>query len=226
MSTAGFRIHGIPPQADECLVARFRALPTANVSDAMNRLTGTSCLRPWYDGRRRMAGTAVTVRTRPGDNLLVHKALDLARPGDVVVVDGGGDLNNALFGELMQLHAVHRGLAGVVIDGAIRDSALLLASEFPVFAKGVAHRGPYKEGPGEINALISVGGMTVAPGDLIVGDCDGILAIAANDGDRVATDAEAKALLEENMRASIAEGQADRSFIDDLLGARGIGGAV
>ena len=122
-----------------------------------------------------MAGPALTVKTRPGDNLMLHKALDLAEPGDVIVVDAGGDLTNAIIGEIMSGYAASRGLGGIVINGAIRDAGALRRASFPVYAAGVTHRGPYKDGPGEINVPIAIDGMVIEPGDLIVGDEDGVL---------------------------------------------------
>lgn len=157
------------------LIAAFRATATAVISDNLDRLPGAVGLTPFYAGPT-MAGRAVTVRTACGDNLFIHKALDLLQPGDVLVVDGGGDTGRALIGEIMMTVALHKGAAGMVIDGAVRDSAALRASSFPVFARGVTHRGPYKNGPGAINEPVSVGGMIVAPGDLVVGDADGVVA--------------------------------------------------
>ncbi len=112
----------------------------------------------------KLAGPAFTVKTAPGDNLLVHKALDSARPGDVIVVDAGGFGDHAIIGELMMSRARQRGVAGIVIWGAIRDSAEIGAGDYPVYACAVTHRGPYKNGPGEINVPISIAGMPVAPG--------------------------------------------------------------
>jgi RraA family protein len=123
-----------------------------------------------------MVGVAFTVRTRPGDNLAIHKALEFVGPGDVIVVDGGGDETRALIGEIMMNIARQRGAAGYVIDGAIRDAAAIAAADFPVFARAAFHRGPYKYGPGEINVPVSIGGMVVTPGDIVVGDDDGVLA--------------------------------------------------
>ncbi len=109
---------------------------------------------------------------------MIHKAIALAQPGDVIVVDGGGDLTNALIGEIMVSYAATRGIAGFVIDGAIRDVDMIRAGTFPVYAAGVTHRGPYKDGPGEINVPIAIDGMVIQPGDLIVGDADGVLCVA------------------------------------------------
>jgi regulator of RNase E activity RraA len=120
----GFRILKRRRQVDSSLVARFRALPVANISDSMSRMSaGGAALRPLHRGGV-MAGPAITVKTRPGDNLMIHKALDIASPGDVVVVDAGGDLTNALIGELMISHAQKRGITGIVLHGAVRGLRL------------------------------------------------------------------------------------------------------
>ena len=125
-----------------------------------------------------MAGTAVTARSRGGDNLTLSCApSSSAAPGDVMVIDAGGDLNNAVVGGILSFYAASIGLVGIVIDGAIRDVAEIRERDFPVYARGVTHRGPYKDGPGEINVPVSVGGMVVNPGDIVVGDQDGLLAI-------------------------------------------------
>ena len=173
----GFRILPRGRKVGTDAVARFRALPVANVSDVMARMTaGGPRLRPMHAGGG-LAGPALTVRTRPGDNLMIHKAIALAEPGDVIVVDAGGDLTNALIGELMLAQMVRRSLGGIVLNGAIRDSAAIRAQDFPVFAAGVTHRGPYKDGPGEINVPIAIDGMVIEPGDLILGDDDGLLCV-------------------------------------------------
>ncbi|WP_189052044.1 RraA family protein [Aliidongia dinghuensis] len=163
----------LPSVPDEVLDS-FREAQVAIVSDNMNRLHGTRSLRPFH-GSARLIGTAVTVKTRPGDNLMIHKAYAALRPGDVLVVDGGGDLNQALVGEIMMRRAQAIGVAGFVIDGAIRDVAAFVESGFPCFARGVTHRGPYKSGPGEINVPVSIDGLVVMPGDLVLGDEDGVV---------------------------------------------------
>lgn len=162
-------------QADPALIEAFRALPVANISDNLHRLPGAVGLRPFHDGTP-MAGTALTVRTRAGDNKAIHRALDLLRPGDVIVVDGGGDISRALIGEIMAAVAKMRGAAGFVLDGAVRDVAALAKTDFPVFARAGNHLGPYKNGPGEINVAVTIGGMVVNPGDIVVGDADGVVA--------------------------------------------------
>ncbi len=194
----------------------FRDLPVALVSDAMERLQGAGTpLRAMHGGG--MVGPAFTVKTRPGDNPVVHKALDLAEPGDVVVVDAGGALDNATVGELMVSYAARRGLAGLVVDGAIRDSAVLSRGSFPVFAAGVTHRGPYKNGPGLINVPVAVGGMMIAPGDLVCGDADGLVAISPEDVTRIWDIARRKQAAEARLMKTILAGGDDRSWIDRAL---------
>jgi RraA family protein len=219
--SASLRILDIPRRPDPRLVAEFAKMVTPHLSDSMERLyAGGPQLRPMYKGGT-LAGPAFTVKTAPGDNLLVHKALDIARAGDVVVVDAGGFPDHAIIGELMAAHARQRGIAGLVIWGAIRDSAELGAGSYPVFARAVTHRGPYKNGPGEINVPITMGGMPVAPGDIIVGDADGLVAISLDQAERIL--ASAKAILEKETAAmkQIQAGSVDRGWVDKALREKG-----
>ena len=190
------------------LARQFLDVPVANVSDCMSRMTaGGARLRPMHGGGR-MAGP---------DNLMVHKALQLAVPGDVIVVDAGGDLTNAIIGEIMVGDAVLRQLGGIVINGAIRDAGALRAGDFPVFAAGVTHRGPYKDGPGEINVPIAIDGMVIEPGDLVIGDEDGLLCVPYAEAANLLAAAQAKQEVEARMVAGIADGSYDRSWIDATL---------
>ncbi len=213
----GFRIARRPRKVDAALAAKYKTLPLANISDSMWRMSaGGPRLRPMHGGGA-MAGPALTVKTRPGDNLMVHKAIDMAEPSDIIVVDAGGDLTTAIIGELMTTHAMTRGVAGFVINGAIRDSAALRAGRFPVFAAGITHRGPYKDGPGEINVAISLDGMVIAPGDLVLGDDDGVLSIPFDEAEAVLAQASAKNAAEEKQMAAIKAGSSDRSWVDASL---------
>jgi RraA family protein len=197
---------------DDRLVELFRTIPVANVSDSMNRLAaGGSRLRPMHAGGQ-LSGPALTVRTRPGDNLMVHMALDLAVEGDVIVVDAGGDLTNAIIGELMLAIAIQKKLGGLVINGAIRDSAAIRVGSLPVYAAGITHRGPYKDGPGEVNVPIAIDGMTVFPGDLIVGDDDGVLAVPMDSAGDIYAAAHAKHQLELQSAIENAAGTSDRTW--------------
>jgi RraA family protein len=223
MTTIGFRVLPSPSRAAAKVLAEFASLPTSNISDNMLRHHGAGArLRPFHRGGRNLVGTAFTVKTRPGDNLLTHKAIDMAAPGDVILVDAGGALDHAIIGEIMSSHARKRGIAGMVIDGAIRDVDAISASDFPVYACGVTHRGPYKDGPGEINVTISIAGMVVNPGDIIVGDADGIVAIAQEDAERVIALTIAQKNKEEAVLAAIASGSpVDRSWVDKMLRDKG-----
>ena len=218
----GFQIAKRARKVDAETASRFRALPVANISDSMSRMTaGGARLRPMH-GSGALAGPALTVKTRPGDNLMIHKALDIAEPGDVIVVDGGGDLTNALIGEMMTTHAQKRGVAGMVLNGSIRDYDSIHAGAFPVFAAGVTHRGPYKDGPGEINVAIAIDGMVIEPGDLIVGDGDGFLCIPFAQTEAVYKAAKAKNDAENKQITAIREGTSDRAWVDATLKKLGV----
>lgn len=207
------RCREVSPQ----LVQAFKDLPVANISDCMSRMTaGGAQLRPMHKSGH-LAGPALTVKTRPGDNLMIHKALTMAQPGDVIVVDAAGDLTNSLFGEIMVATAVKLGVAGVVLNGAVRDSEEIGQGTFPLYAAGVTHRGPYKDGPGEINVPVSIDGMVIHPGDLIVGDADGLLCVPYVDAEDILAATHRKIEAEKKMLADIAAGRLDTSWIDATL---------
>lgn len=215
--SAGFKVLQRKRQVSADTVARFAKLPVANVSDSMSRLTAAGAqLRPMHGGGV-LAGPALTVKAPPGDNLMLHKAIALAQPGDVIVMDAGGDLTNALMGEMMLMQATARGVAGVVINGAIRDAAYLRAQHVPVFAAGVTHRGPYKNGPGEINVPIAIAGMVIEPGDLMIGDDDGVLCVPFDQTEAVFKAATAKFDAEQRQIANIQAGTHDASWVDKQL---------
>ena len=222
MANIGFRILPFPPAAPAGLVQALSRVATAHLSDNMNRLYSVSAaVRPHHKGGR-FAGPALTVKVPPGDNLMVHKAIDIARPGDVIVVDAAGVLEQAIIGEIMSALAESRGVAGMVIDGAVRDADALRLSSFPVYARGVTHRGPYKNGPGEINAPVSIGGIVVQPGDLVVGDDDGLVVLAADTASQVLERAKAQAAEEDALLAQIRSGgKVDRSWVDRTLREKG-----
>jgi RraA family protein len=215
--TIGFRILPRERVASQDLIEAFANLPVANVSDSMSRMTAAGpTLRPMHASGG-MAGVALTVKARPGDNLMLHKAIDMAVPGDVIVVDAGGDTTNALFGEMMLAYAMKRGVAGLVINGAIRDSDAMKEVNHPVFAAGVTHRGPYKDGPGEINVPIAIDGMVVHPGDIMIGDGDGVLCVPVDEAQDILAKAQAKLAAETRQMEAIAEGTNDRSWVDATL---------
>jgi regulator of RNase E activity RraA len=155
-------------------LADFRSVPTATIGDNLCRLAGPVGLKRFH-ARGVLCGRALTVKTRPGDNRALHEALRIIEPGEVLVVDGGGDTSRALVGEIMLEIGLIKGAAGFVIDGAIRDSDAFAANDFPCYARGVTHHGPFKDGPGEIGIAVSVGGQIVSPGDCVIGDMDGVI---------------------------------------------------
>ena len=214
MSNAGFRIYTKIRRPARELVEEFRGLPVANIADEMNRLFCVDArIKPL--NHTPLLGTAFTVKAKVGDNLMFHKAIDMAQPGDVIVVDVQGDLTNSLTGEIMMRLAAKRGLAGVVVDGAVRDADALREMEFSVYAAGVTPKGPYKEGPGEINVPVSCGGVVVFPGDILVGDGDGIVVISPKDALAVLEKAKKKLAQEQATFKAIEEGTLDRSAYSD-----------
>jgi len=222
-SIPGFKIHPRPASSlSDALMVRYKGYPVANVSDAMSRTTGAWALRPFHRREGVMVGRALTVRTRPGDNLMVHKAIDISGPGDVIVVDAGGVGPNAIIGEIMLALAIARGAAGFVIDGLIRDSDTIGENTLPVYARGASHRGPYKDGPGELHVPVTIDGMVVRPGDLVLGDGDGLLVVQSEEAEDIATRVEAIQRTEADVLKSIAEGRADRAWVDKTLRAKGV----
>lgn len=217
----GFRICRRRRKVDAALTEAFAEIPVANVGDCMSRMFGSgSGLRPLHRSGR-LGGPALTVRTRPGDNLMLHKAIDMAEPGDVIVVDGGGDLATALMGEIMLYHAIRRGVAGFVVNGAVRDADEIREANLPLYAAGISHRGPYKDGPGEINVPIAIGGMAVEPGDLILGDGDGVLAVPFSEAQTILEMARQRMAAEALEIVAVRAGSADRAWVDAMLAAKG-----
>lgn len=219
----GYRINlrGTGPSAD--LIAAFRDVPVAVVGDCMGRSVGAIGLRPYHgDLATVLCGPALTVRVRPGDNLMIHKALFMAHPGDILVVDGGGDLTQALVGGLMRATAIARRLGGFVLNGAVRDTAEWAGGGMPIFARGHTHRGPSKDGPGEINVPIACAGLAVNPGDLVLGDADGVIAVPAADAAALLPAVRAHLEKEATLRQANQRGAADPERIDAMLRARGV----
>lgn len=218
----GFRILPSPPPIDPEVLARYAKLPTGNVADSMGRFRAMSGRIKSFVSGRVMCGAAVTVMTRAGDNLMVHKALEVARPGEVVVVDTTGGYRAAVVGELMTHTAIAAGLAGFVIDGAIRDVSELRGLGFPVYAAAVAATACDKDGPGEINVPIACGGVVVAPGDLVLGDDDGVVIVPREMIEPVLVASEAKHRAEAERIEEIRRGQLFMPEIDATLRQKGV----
>ena len=200
------------------LVERFRDMPVANIDDNMERIAAVdTAIEPI--GKGQLLGTAFTIRVPQGDNLMFHAAMDLAKPGDVIVIDAGGFTDRAIFGELMATYCKVRGIKGIVCDGAIRDRGGLAAMEdFPVYARSATPNGPYKNGPGEINVPVVIGGKVVHPGDIIVGDDDGVIIIDPAVADEIADATLAVEKKEADIMKHILEdGTYIRSWVDEKL---------
>lgn len=188
----------------------------SHLSDNLQRLSGITGLQRIHRSSK-LVGTAFTVKTRPGDNLLIYKALMMMMPGHVLVVDGGGETTNALVGELIMLYAQQRGCVGFVLDAAVRDTAAFAEADFPCYARAVSHRGPYKTGPGQINVPVSVDGQVIHPGDIVVGDEDGIVTFPQEQAKALIAAARKTAGVEESIKAEIANGKVEQAWLDKVL---------
>jgi len=218
---AGLAVHPRISTLPSELIAQFRDVPTAHASDCLGRSIGATGLQAFH-GQAPMCGPAITVRARPGDNLMIHIALSLAQPGDVIVVDGAGDLTQAVAGGLMRTTALVKRLGGFVIDGAVRDIAEFAEGGLPCYARGAVHRGPSKDGPGEVNIPIACAGMTVAPGDLVLGDPDGVIAIPAAQVEALLPRVRAHAAKEAKQKADILANATDPDRFKAILRAKGV----
>ncbi|HEY6358365.1 MAG TPA: hypothetical protein VIX35_08965 [Vicinamibacterales bacterium] len=217
----GFRVLPAGPRLPAETIARFNRLASANVADAMGRF---NFMDPGMRARtgQRAAGPALTVVCRPGDNLMVHKALALASPGEVVVVTTGGNITSAVFGELMCESAVAARLAALVVDGAVRDVEAIAAKGFAVFSRSICPGGCDKDGPGEINVPVACGGVVVKPGDVVVGDGDGLAVVPYEQADAVLQAVDELLAREERRVAEIRGGQVVRPDVDELLRRKGV----
>jgi regulator of RNase E activity RraA len=217
----GFRVLAAPPRLPTELIERFRGLASSNLADAMGRF---NFMDPAIQSRSSLllCGPAVTVNARPADNLMIHKALQVATPGDIVVVSTGGNTTSAVFGELMCHTATAAGLGGIVVDGAIRDVEGITRLGFPAYSRTVSPGSCDKDGPGEINVPISCGGTVVCPGDIVVGDADGVVVVPRGDA-QVVLEAVAALMDRETKRiAEIKDGALFKAEIDDTLRKHGI----
>lgn len=223
MSNLGFRIIRDIKRPSNDLLQKFNNIPTAFIGDTVNRFFCVDSRIKMINKKSQlsMVGSAFTVRTRIADNLMVHKAIDMAKPGDVIVIDAEGNMNAAIFGDHMATMAMKKKFAGYVVDGCIRDVEEIEKMDFPVFAKGVNPRGPYKDGPGEINVPISCGGVVVRPGDIIVGDRDGLVVIPLEEAEIVLEKLKAIFKKEEETTKNIDEGTLDRAWVDEKLHEKG-----
>lgn len=223
--TVGGRIYLKKDNSGLELVQEFAKIPTANIADTMGR----SCaLHP----RIRLfskpqgavwAGVALTVKSRGGDNLLIHAALDMAQEGDVIIVSNEGGVDNrSLMGEIMFTYAAYKKVSGLVLDGPIRDVKSAQEMALPIFATGATPGGPYKEGPGEINVPVSCGGISVNPGDIVVMDDDGVIIIPLKDAREVLEAAKKLQSTDEAKVIAAGNGTAKRDWVATAIASKNI----
>jgi 4-hydroxy-4-methyl-2-oxoglutarate aldolase len=199
--------------------AQYQPAIFADVAGRRGAMHGRiSALRP----RMKLAGPAFTVEVRPGDNLMIHAAMSLAKPGDVLVIDGKGDQTAALMGTIMMTACKQLGLAGVVIDGAVRDSLELDEMDFPVFSVGTNPNGPTKQVGGRIGHPISCGGVTVMPGDFIIADGDGVVVVERDKIESLLPLAAHKVVAEAKRIAQIKQGNTQAAWLTSSLVAAGV----
>ena len=220
----GLRVRLNRQNSDPALIAAFGEFDTTAISDLMNRLfTMSHEIKPLTAPTLKILGPACTVKVFPGDNLMVHKSLDIARPGDVVVVDASGSSLTAVLGDLVSTKAQHRGIAGFVVDGLIRDlPAILELKDFPVFARGVTPIGPLHRGPGEVNYPISAGGIVVSAGDIVVGDQNGLVVVPQDAAVALLERLRGRAAVEADYHAAVARGEFSNSWVDAILAEAGV----
>ncbi len=217
----GFRVVTEVPRSSAAVVSAFRGKASSNVADAMGRFR---FMDPGIRSRcgLPLCGVAVTVNSRPGDNLMVHKALEVAQPGDVVVVSTNGNTTSAVFGELMGHTATGAKLGGIVVDGAIRDVDGLRELAFPAFSRTVSPGASDKDGPGEVNVPISCGNTVVMPGDIVIGDDDGVAVVPRGDAEEVLKKVEALEDREKKRIEAIEAGELFKAEIDETLQKKGV----
>lgn len=221
---AGFRIQANDKRPDRKTVEGYLEFQTPEISDLMNRLyTMSTAIGPLTNPDLRILGPACTVKCFPGDNLMVHKALDIAKPGDVIVVDTSASSMTAVLGDTISMKARHRGIAGFVVDGLVRDlPAVIRLGDFPVFARGTTPIGPLQRGPGEINYPVSCGGVVVGPGDLVVGDLNGVVIVPHDVCGEILEILIERAPSEQAYLAAVARGEFSNAWVDSLLDEAGV----
>lgn len=223
--TVGGRIYLKKNEAGLKLLEEFAKIPTANIADTMGRSCALHPRIKLYSKPNApiTAGIALTVKSRGGDNLLIHGALDIAKEGDVIIASNEGGVDNrSLMGEIMFTYASYKKLNGLVLDGPIRDVEAAKEMALPIYATGSTPGGPYKEGPGEINVPISCGGISVNPGDIVVMDSDGVIIIPLKDAEMVLAAAQKLQANDEAKVIAAGNGTANRAWVGKTLAAKDI----
>ena len=217
----GFRIRSAFARPAPEILEQFQRFEAPDISDQMNRMYTMSSAIGCLAGEASFVGPALTVKVYPGDNLMVHKALDLGRPGDVMVIDAGGSAMNGVLGDLISTKARHRGFRAFVVDGLIRDLPGVVDSGMTVFARGVTPLGPLHRGPGEINYPVSCGGIVVLPGDIIVGDRNGVTVVRRDFAEEILRRLWQNQEAQAAYVADVKRGVFSNSWVDKLLADSG-----
>jgi len=214
----GFRVRVNVPLEFKSEWEQFSEFETPDVSDLLNRLYAVDAnIHCLTHSHHRLCGPACTVKVFPGDNLMVHKVLDVAKPGDVVVIDAHGSMSNAVLGDIVCTKSKHRRIAGFIVDGLIRDQPGILDLDFPVFARGTTTVGPMHRGPGEINYPISCGGVVVNPADVVVADGAGIVVVPHNIADDLLKRLNAFRFGQAAYLAAVQRGEFSNQWVDAIL---------
>lgn len=217
----GFRVRRTITRPDKKLIAQFKEFPTPDISDMMNRLYTMDAGIKNLVNEQAIVGPALTVKVFPGDNLMVHKALDFLQPGDIIVIDGGGSLMNGIVGDLVAAKAKHRGATGFVIDGLMRDLPEVQEVGLPIYARGNTPIGPLHRGPGEVNFAISCGGIVINPGDIICADGDGVTVVRQDFAAEILEKLISKRTSLAEYVAGVRRGVFSNEWVDELLESHG-----
>jgi 4-hydroxy-4-methyl-2-oxoglutarate aldolase len=199
-------------RADSAAVKALGNAGVATVHEAQGR-TGLMRpnMRPIYPTAK-VAGTAVTVSIPPGDNLMIHASIEVCQPGDVLVVAPTSECTDGYFGELLGVSCQAHGIAGLIIDAGVRDTAELAALNFPVWSKAVSSQGTVKNVPGDVNIPVVCAGTLVNPGDVIIGDADGVVVVAREAAEQVAKASQERLAKEEKSRERLRKGELGLDF--------------
>ncbi|MEM8563515.1 MAG: RraA family protein [Pseudomonadota bacterium] len=217
----GFRIRRDFPRPKPEVIDALASYPCPDISDILNRLYTMKPELKNLTSDKKICGPACTVKVYPGDNLMVHQALDIAKSGDIVVVDAGESAMNGIVGDLISTKAKFRGIQGFVIDGLIRDLSDIQALDFPVYARGVTPVGPLHRGPGEINFSISCGGIVVNPGDVICGDENGLVVVRQEFAEELVSRLEEQKNSSAEYEENVKKGVFSNAWVNNALDSAG-----
>jgi 4-hydroxy-4-methyl-2-oxoglutarate aldolase len=196
------------------LITQLRDLGAATVYEAQGAKGALDSGMKPIDPTSRLAGPAYTVDARPADNLILHHAVMKAQPGDVLVVDAKGFLEAGPWGDVLTILAIKRGIAGMVINGCVRDANLIISLGFPIFCRGLSIKGTAKNQPGKVGVPVMIGDVVINPGDIIVGDRDGLVVVAKDEVEKTVASAISREEKEDKMREAIEQGASTAELLN------------